>query len=67
MKINRYLIIGIIVTCMALYYWIEIGRSTWVKVPMLYHFTFRLFIHADILWTVGGLLSLIKGIRKLRE
>jgi len=68
MKINIYLIIGIIVTIMALYYWIEIGPSAPLReVPFIYAVTFRLLRYFDILWTAAGLLSLFRGIRKLRK
>jgi hypothetical protein len=68
MKINGSLIIGAIVTLMALYYWIAIGSWGPIsKVPMVYRFSFRLFPYFDIAFTAAGVWALFQGFRKLRE
>lgn len=67
MKINPEFIIGILITGLSVYYWIDISGSALSGMPMFFRFTYRLFPYFDWLITGAGLWILYTGTKKLRE
>lgn len=67
MKINLELVIGILITGLSAYYWIEISDAPLSSLSMFFRFTYRLFPYFDWLMTGAGLWMLYSGIRKLRK
>ena len=67
MKINLELIIGILITGLSVYYWIDISGSALSSLPMFFRFTYRLFPYFDVIISGVGLWLLYSGIRKFRE
>lgn len=58
------LVIGVIITLVALHYWIAVGGSAAVTdVPLIYRVTFKLFPYLDIIITALGIGLVYKGIR----
>jgi hypothetical protein len=67
MKINLELIIGILITGLSAYYWIDISDAALSGLPIFFRFTYRLFPYFDWVITGAGLWMLYTGIKKLRK
>jgi hypothetical protein len=67
MKISLELIIGILITGLSAYYWVDISGSTFSDMPTFFRLTYRLFPYLDFVITGAGLWTLYIGIKKLRE
>lgn len=67
MKTSLELVIGILITGLSAYYWVDISSSNFSDMPMFFRFTYRLFPYFDFVITGAGLWILYIGIKKLRE
>jgi hypothetical protein len=67
MKVNIELVVGIVITAVSVYYWVEINGSSFSSIPIFFRFTYRLIPYFDVVITGAGLWELYSGIKKLRE
>ncbi len=67
MKISVQLVVGLVLTLGAAYYWGTFAHSPLDEVPLFYRYTFRLYPYLDLLITFVGMLIFYAGLKKLRR
>ena len=65
MRLNKNLIIGGVISIMALYYWLVLTDPL-EPIPLIYRFTFCLLPYLDIVWTALGIWFLYRGFKQLK-